>query len=94
MKPVTQKQLLRLRERMLHLLGKIQSTTQLEVRRTVCEFYYMQKVKEFEVLITHFNKVEPSLHDEPISLLYKEAFHRWKRDVRWVDKFLRSRSVL
>lgn len=91
---VTQAQLVRLREGIIHLLKETQPCKQAVVRRTISESYYQQKLLELELMYSHFELAEQTLGTSVICAFYETTFHRWKRDVRWLHRFRRNPAIL
>jgi len=51
-------------------------------------------VRELELLSKHFDQAEQMLGREGVCAFYKEAYSKWRQDVRWVSRFLRQRPIL
>lgn len=79
---------------MQSLLKQVQGSTQLTIRRSICESYYLQKVEEIELLRNYLQQAERSLGKNTICDFYKEVFYRWRRDARWLHRFVRKLPVL
>jgi len=91
---LTVAKIIRLHQKMLCLLEQIQVSTQLSIKRKISEHYYLQTVRELELLSKHFDKAEQMLGREGVCTFYKEAYSQWRQDVRWVNRFLRQRPIL
>ncbi len=94
MEQVTVARLARLHQKMRCLLEQVQASSHPTVKRTVCELYYLQKLRELELIGDHLEKAEQMLGTEYICLFYKKAYHHWRKDVCWIHRFLRKRPIL
>jgi hypothetical protein len=93
-KPITRIRLLRLREKMLCLLVHVQTSDQLQVKRTICELFYVQKIRELELVSDYLDMAVQMLGVARVHSFYQEAYCRWRKDVRWLHWFLLQRPVL
>jgi len=91
---VTVAKIIRLHQKMLCMHEQIQASTQLPIKRKIREHYYLQTVRELELLSKHFDKAEQMLGREGVCTFYKEVYFQWRQDVRWVNRFLRQLPIL
>ena len=64
------------------------------IRTRIDLFHYLQKIEEMKLLHTLLEESQARL--ETVSRLacerYGEVFHLWKKDMRWLSRYLRNRQ--
>ena len=74
------------------LVSRLDDSRNLIIHRRVDQWYYMHKTEELKKLLEKFDETKTRM-DMLINLIeanYKETFLCWRKDVRWLDEYLRN----
>lgn len=83
--------------RVQRLVDLLKENRSLQIHSKINEFYYMQKIEELKQLDESINAAYKSISAERERLEnlkhnydaeYTELYYSWKKDVRWVSRFV------
>lgn len=91
-RPLTSAQLEKLSDRFCVMIACLAAKKELRLHANIDQFYYMQKLVELKLMVTILNgscPAETLLH-EKIHDRYRKMYCTWKKDVRYLGRYLRA----
>jgi hypothetical protein len=86
--------LAKLIQRLECLASRLSGRHDLAIHARMNEYDYMQKIEEMKILISLYE--ESQQRSETVASLirerYTDNFHRWRKDIRWLNTYLRNKE--
>jgi len=75
------------------LIENLELNQNLFIHRHVEQFYYMQKVSEFKLLLEQFEETRRKMDTiaNRLDQTYQTTYNRWRRDLKWLHAYERSK---
>lgn len=76
------------------MVSRLAHQHDLSVHDHISEFYYLQEVEEMKILLNLLTESQRRMETivTLVDTRYCEVFIQWRKDVRWLSTYLRSRE--
>ena len=91
---VDKKKILKLLERLQHMVRHLEMQRNLTLHQHVSQFYYMESIEEISTLFQQYEDAQAKMQliSERIALRYESTFHQWRHDVLWIHRCEKCRN--
>ena len=91
---VDKNKILKLLERLQHMVRHLEMHRNLTLHQHVSQFYYMESIEEISTLFQQYEDAQAKMRlvSERIALRYESTFQQWRHDVLWIHRCEKCRN--
>lgn len=81
-------------ERLERLASDLADNNEYVIHSRINQFFYMQRAEEMKMVLGQFQegKEKSEAATRWMQEHYPSTYHQWRKDVRWLNTYLRSRT--
>lgn len=87
---------LKLVERLERLASDLADNNEYAIHSRINQFFYMQRAEEMKTVLERFQEgnEKSAAATRWIQAHYPSTYHQWRKDVRWLNRYLRNRTKM